>query len=136
MLLTTRRVFVQGEQKVSAVIEKHRLLVEALESGDKCSIQRWSPHRISKILGRTIVMKALIPNSSWVTHRCVLGCAIISIVNDCGFNLSTSIQNAILFHILSTIKAIHTFRQVPSVNSCYTLNCPTIISLVSVIYRK
>lgn len=39
MLLTTRRVFVQGEQKVSAVIEKHLLLVEALESGDKMLIQ-------------------------------------------------------------------------------------------------
>lgn len=39
MLLTTRRVFAQGEQKISDVIQKHRLLLEALESGDKGQIQ-------------------------------------------------------------------------------------------------
>jgi len=39
MLLTTRRVFAQGEPKVSAVIEKHRSLATALESGDKALIQ-------------------------------------------------------------------------------------------------
>ncbi|PQP84101.1 GntR family transcriptional regulator [Paenibacillus sp. PCH8] len=39
MLLTTRRVFLQGEQKVSDVIEKHRSLVKALESGDLMLIQ-------------------------------------------------------------------------------------------------
>lgn len=39
MLLTTKEVFHQGEHKVSAVIEKHRLLIQALESGDKSLIQ-------------------------------------------------------------------------------------------------